>query len=211
MYLPSVFCEKNAERLYALMHSYPLATMISHDEAGELWVDVLPFLLVHEAGEYVLLTHLAKNNPSHGRLHGQSVLLLFYGENGYISPNYYPSKAVHHRHVPTWNYQVVEVRGRASVFEDNKSLMALLGKLTKKHEATQQTPWAMKDAPRDYLAQEMADIVGVKVSISQMIGKYKLSQNRQPEDLAGVVAGLQQAEQGALADEVGSAYPEQHS
>ncbi len=170
-------------------------------------MDVLPFLLVQDdAGEFVLLTHIAKNNPSHQRLNGQSVLLLFYGENGYISPNYYPSKAIHHRHVPTWNYQVVEVRGRASVFEDNKSLVALLGKLTKKHEADQTVPWAMKDAPKDYLAQELADIVGVKVSINHMVGKYKLSQNREADDLAGVVTGLQQAGQDNLANEVLKAY-----
>lgn len=163
-------------------------------------------LVQDDAGEFVLLTHIAKNNPSYQRLNGQSVLLLFYGENGYISPNYYPSKAIHHRHVPTWNYQVVEVRGRASVFEDNKSLVALLGKLTKKHEADQTVPWAMKDAPKDYLAQELADIVGAKVSINHMVGKYKLSQNREADDLAGVVTGLQQAGQDNLANEVLKAY-----
>lgn len=208
MYLPDIFCEKDTQHLLDLIDKKPLATMISHDSQGELWVDMLPFFVSQDdKGETMLLAHLAKNNPSCQWLDGQSLLLLFYGEQGYVSPNYYPSKFIHHRHVPTWNYQVVEVRGRASVFDDKKLLMALLGRLTNKHEATQKKPWAMKDAPRDYLTDELDQIIGIKVTIERMIGKYKLSQNRSPDDLAGTVAGLNQSGQTALAEQVAKVYP----
>lgn len=214
MYLPLIFQEQDRGKLLALMQAYPLATLISTDKEGMAQADVLPFWVSHDVEDVDdevsldkvrLLTHIARANPLCEYIDGQEVMVLFYGENGYISPNYYPSKFVHHRHVPTWNYQVVQVRGRVQVFEDSKSLMALLGHLTNMHEATQETPWRMKDAPKEYLKEELAHIVGLTIEPVEMVGKFKLSQNRTPEDLQGVVNGLAQ-HHAPLAQAVKDAY-----
>lgn len=195
MYLPKLFEEKNPEKLFALIEHYPLATLVSTDLSGVIQADVLPFLIERTQTGILLSSHIAKANPLIHYIDGQDVLLLFYGENGYISPNYYPSKKIHHRHVPTWNYQVVQIRGRVKVFQDTKSLLALLGHLVKKHEQHQPEPWKMKDAPKDYLQEELAHIVGIQIEPIEMIGKFKLSQNREPVDLQGVIDGLSEHHQ----------------
>ena len=133
---------------------------------------------------------------------GTDVWIRFQGEQGYITPNWYPSKHVHHRHVPTWNYEVVQVRGRASVFDDVKGLMRAVGTLTNIHESTQDTPWKMKDAPADYLAEEIQGILGLTIDVGEMIGKFKLSQNREQGDFDSVVQGLTDSGQMGLAEAV---------
>lgn len=190
MYMPQIFEERDLTKLYALIQHYPLATLISTDPTGVMQADLLPFLGEQTATGFRLSSHIAKANPLADYIDGQDVLLLFYGEQGYISPNYYPSKHIHHRHVPTWNYQVVQVRGKVRTFADTKSLLALLGNLTKKHEQSQATPWKMKDAPKDYLQEELTHILGICIEPIEIKGKFKLSQNREAVDLQGVIDGL---------------------
>ena len=195
MYLPELFQETDLTVLAALMQAHPLASLISTDKQGWVQSNLLPFILscpdaVTDVKDISLLTHIARSNPLADYVDGQSVLVQFVGAQGYVSPNYYPSKFIHHRHVPTWNYQLVQVRGRVRVFADVKSLMSLLGNLTKTHESTQATPWRMKDAPADYIQEELAHIVGLAIEPEEIVGKFKLSQNREPTDLQGVLDGL---------------------
>lgn len=190
MYLPTIFCQDNQDELIALMQAYPLGTLISLDTDGQIAVDLLPFVVTKDNDKVILTAHIARANPLATYIDNQAVTVLFYGEHGYISPNHYPSKHIHHRHVPTYNYQVVQVRGQVSVFEDTKSLMAQIGTLTNRQEKDEPKPWKIKDAPHDYIADELKHIIGIKIDISQMIGKFKLSQNRDPEDLQGIVDGL---------------------
>lgn len=133
---------------------------------------------------------------------GTDVLVIFQGEQGYISPNWYPSKQLHHRHVPTWNYQVVHVKGKIKFLEDEKSLRGILAKLTRTHEAKQEKPWKMSDAPSDYIAAELKEIIGIEIEIQHMIGKFKLSQNRDQADAVNVVNNLEKQGQIQLAEAV---------
>ncbi|RZF49679.1 FMN-binding negative transcriptional regulator [Acinetobacter halotolerans] len=199
MFLPEIFVEKDLEKLYALIQDYPFATLISHSDAG-LDANHLPFklLLDKENNTAVLVAHIAKDNSLHTQIENNAdVLVIFQGEQGYISPNWYPTKQQHHQHVPTWNYQVVHVKGKISFLHDEKALRGILAKLTRTHEAKQAKPWKMSDAPNEYIAEELKGIVGIEVQIENITGKFKLSQNREKIDALGVVAGLeQQGEQG---------------
>lgn len=193
MYLPEIFEEKDPQKLYQLIQDYPFATLISHSSEG-LDANHLPFKLIQDEQNQTatLVAHIARNNPLHMQIpNGTEVLLIFHGEQGYISPNWYPSKQQHHQHVPTWNYQVVHVKGKIQFLSDEKALRGILAKLTRTHEANQPVPWKMSDAPAEYIAQQLQGIVGIKIQITRITGKFKLSQNRQKVDALGVVDGLE--------------------
>ncbi|MCH7307975.1 FMN-binding negative transcriptional regulator [Acinetobacter sp. NIPH 1852] len=199
MFLPEIFVEKDLEKLYALIQDYPFATLISHSAEG-VEANHLPFklLLDKESDTAFLIAHIAKGNPLHTQIENNTdVLVIFQGEQGYISPNWYPTKQQHHQHVPTWNYQVVHIKGKINFLHDEKSLRGILAKLTRTHEAKQAKPWKMSDAPSEYIAEELKGIIGIEIQIEKITGKFKLSQNREKIDALGVVAGLeQQGEQG---------------
>ncbi|NNP69674.1 FMN-binding negative transcriptional regulator [Acinetobacter sp. Ac_5812] len=204
MYLPKIFEETDLEKLYQLIQDYPFATLISHSAEG-LEANHLPFHLLRDERNQTatLIAHIAKNNPLHTQIeNGAEVLIIFQGEHGYISPNWYPSKQQHHRHVPTWNYQVIHIKGNINFLHDEKSLRGILARLTRTHEAKQATPWKMSDAPSEYIAQELQGIVGIEIPISEITGKFKLSQNREKPDALGVVDGLQQQSESRLANAV---------
>ncbi|MEJ7839110.1 MAG: FMN-binding negative transcriptional regulator, partial [Thermomicrobiales bacterium] len=107
-------------------------------------------------------------------------------------PNWYASKQANHEVVPTWNYAVVHAYGSIMFRDDEKWLRGVIGKLTRTMELDQPKPWSMGQAPRDYLAAQLGDIVGVELPISHLIGKWKMSQNRIEPDQAGVITGLRQ-------------------
>lgn len=204
MYLPEIFEEKNTEKLYQLVEKYPLGTLVTHSTNG-IEANHLPFKLLHEpkSNHAILIAHIARNNELHTLIgSGTDVLVIFQGEQGYISPNWYPSKQLHHRHVPTWNYQVVHVKGKITFLEDEKSLRGILAKLTRTHEAKQEKPWKMSDAPSDYIAAELKEIIGIEIEIQHMIGKFKLSQNRDQSDAVNVVNNLEKQGQIQLAEAV---------
>ncbi|WP_335951952.1 FMN-binding negative transcriptional regulator [Acinetobacter beijerinckii] len=194
MYLPEIFEEKDQEKLFSLIQNYPFATMIYNTSEG-IEANHLPFQLIQNQDENTasLIAHIAKNNLLHTQIkNGADVLVIFQGEQGYISPNWYPSKQQHHQHVPTWNYQVVHVKGTITFLSDEKSLRGILAKLTRTHEAKQTVPWKMSDAPSEYIAQQLQGIVGIEIIINKMTAKFKLSQNRNKCDALGVVDGLEQ-------------------
>jgi len=204
MYIPLIFEETRQDVLHDLIRQYPFATLITQSNAG-LDANHLPFKLLCDPEHHraVLIAHIARNNPLHTQIrNGTEVLVIFQGEQGYISPNWYPSKQQHHQHVPTWNYQVVHVKGIIRFLEDEKSLRGILAKLTRTHEAKQPKPWKMSDAPSDFIAEELKGIIGIEIEIKQMTGKFKLSQNRDKVDAVGVVDGLEQQGKAKLAQAV---------
>lgn len=206
MYLPQIFCETDTDTLLELIRQYPLGMLISIQD-GIPQADYLPFYVVQDNDELTLIAHFAKANPLAKFVDGADVLVVFMGEQGYISPNWYPTKQDHHRHVPTWNYQTIQVRGRATIFNDTKELMRAVGTLTSIHETktantTKQTPWKMADAPKDYLQEQLTDIVGLSISVHEMVGKFKLSQNREPVDFNAIITSLQQTGQENLAQAI---------
>ncbi|WP_027910427.1 FMN-binding negative transcriptional regulator [Pseudomonas sp. URMO17WK12:I4] len=191
MYTPPAFRQNDLTTLHREIQACRLATLISHGENG-LQATHLPLLLRPEQGEYgTLYGHLARANP-HARLlaEGGEALVVFSSADAYVSPSWYPAKAEHGKVVPTWNYIAVHAYGRAEEFDDAERLLNLLGKLTDRHESTRPQPWAIADAPQDYIAGMLRAIVGFALPIERLEGKWKLGQNRSEADQSGVRDGL---------------------
>jgi transcriptional regulator len=186
MYIPKHFEETRVEILHELIRACPFATVVTH-AAGGLVANHLPFELV----DGLLHGHVARGNEL-ARQDGAEVLLVFQGPDGYISPNWYPSKHETGREVPTWNYAVVHVHGRLRVVDDAAWLRRLLETLTDRHEAGQPQPWKVSDAPEDHIEKSLRAIVGLEISIDRIEGKFKLSQNHPARNRAGVIAGLRE-------------------
>ncbi len=184
MYMPEYFRETRTEALHGLIRAYPFAT-VATPAADGLSANHLPFELVGD----VLHGHVARGNEL-VQQDGTEVLLIFRGPDGYISPNWYPSKHETGREVPTWNYAVVHVHGRLRVIDDVAWLRRLLETLTDHHEAGQPQPWKITDAPEDHIEKSLRAIVGLEVVIDRIEGKFKLSQNHPARNRAGVIAGL---------------------
>ena len=190
MYMPAHFEETRAEVLHTLVQNHPLATWVVHDDAG-LVVNHIPFLLDATRGPHgTLIGHVARANPVWQRL-GPSVAV-FQGAQAYISPSWYPSKRAHGKVVPTWNYAVVHAHGLPRAVESRDELLAIVTRLTQVHEADSAVPWAVDDAPADFVEQLLKAIVGIEMPVERLVGKWKVSQNRGAPDRLGTVAGLQQ-------------------
>lgn len=174
------------------MAAHPLGMLVTQRPDG-LEADHLPFLLDAERGPLgTLQAHVARANPLWQVVQeGAPVLVVFRGVNGYISPNWYPSKQETHRHVPTWNYEAVHAHGRIRVRDDEKFLRGILGRLTRTHEADEPRPWRMSDAPADYLAELLGQIVGIEIELTRIEGKRKLSQNRDARDFENTAHTLE--------------------
>jgi transcriptional regulator len=195
VYIPAPFRESDRPTLYDFIVAHPLGVLVTAGDTGAApYATHLPLALDRERG--VLHGHLAKANPhvallANGAEHTLG-LVAFTGADHYVTPSWYASKAETGRVVPTWNYIAVHVQGVVTLHDDAAWLESHLTQLTDTHEATQAHPWAMHDAPREYLDAQMRGIVGVSVRIDALEGKYKLSQNRSHADIDGVVQGLSQ-------------------
>jgi Transcriptional regulator len=167
--------------------------LVTHTASG-LDANHLPFLLDERRGAHgTLLAHVARANPLWRKIgEGAPVLVVFRGAQGYISPNWYPGKQETHRYVPTWNYEVVHAHGRLHVHDDEKFVRGVVARLTRRHEAGEPCPWKMGDAPADYLAEELRQIVGIEIELTRLEGKRKLGQNREARDFEGAVHALQE-------------------
>ncbi len=192
MYLPAHFAQTDPVQLHQLMRQYPLATLIT-EANGELVADELPFLFDATQGPHgTLKAHVARANPL-WQMHPpeRPVLVIFRGPQAYVSPSWYPGKREHGKVVPTWNYTVVQARGRLRVVDgDAVWLRDQLEALTQSQEGARAQPWQVDDAPVDYIARMMGAVVGLEIDISHLTGKFKLSQNHPPESRQGVKQGL---------------------
>jgi transcriptional regulator len=190
MYLPKHFEQSDPVALQALMREHPLATLVSSGPDGPT-ADHVPLEFDAGAGPHgALRGHVARANPLWRQAGGTPVLAVFCGPQAYVSPSHYPSKATTHKVVPTWNYAVVHAHGTLRAVEDAPWLHALVSRLTGHHEAPRQQPWAVTDAPDDYVQQMLRAIVGIEIPVERLVGKWKLSQNREIPDRDGVIAGL---------------------
>jgi transcriptional regulator len=192
MYLPAHFEETRIEVLHALMREHPLATLVTHD-GGELAANHLPLQLVADnAPRGVLHGHLARANPLWQSSADADVLAIFHGPQAYVTPSWYPTKREHGKAVPTWNYAVVHARGRMRVIDDAAWLRRQVAALVERHEAGFAQPWTLTEAPPDYIDKMLAVIVGIEIVITELTGKWKISQNQPVANRAGVVAGLRE-------------------
>jgi transcriptional regulator len=198
MYQPPHFKEDRLEVLHQLIHTHPFGLLVSHGPGG-LQANGLPFHLNSAAAPNgVLLAHMARANPQWRELQGRGVLVIFQGPQAYVSPSLYETKRETGKVVPTWNYVMVQARGRAEVHEDEAWLASQIRHLTKAHEEKRAAPWAVEDAPEPYIASQMKGIVGVEIRIAALEGKWKMSQNRPAADRQGVAQGIEPAEVAAL-------------
>jgi transcriptional regulator len=189
MYLPKHFEQDDPAALAALMHDHPLATLVVATPDGPT-ADLLPLEFHPAIGPRgTLRGHVARANPL-WRHAGVAALAVFQGPQAYVSPNWYPSKREHGKAVPTWNYTMVQARGALRAVDDAPWLRALVGRLTERHESTQPAPWAVSDAPDDYVQQMLRAIVGIEIELTSLLGKWKVSQNRSQADRQGVAQAL---------------------
>jgi transcriptional regulator len=192
MYTPDHFRVDDLPQLHALIRARPLATLVSSGPAG-MQATHLPTVLKTDGPLGVIECHLARANPHWKELaDGNEALMIFHGPEGYITPNWYASKSEHGKVVPTWNYATVHAYGRPEVMQDKDWLRAHVAALTAEQEATESQPWALSDAPESYVEAMLRGIVGFRFAFTRLQGKWKMSQNREPKDRAGVVQGLGQ-------------------
>lgn len=191
MYLPSAFRQDDLAELHAQMQASPFALLTSAGAAG-VQASHLPLLLAPDEGEFgTLYGHFARANPHWRDLQGGAeALAVFSGPDAYISPGWYPAKAEHGKVVPTWNYIAVHARGPVELIEEPERLLQIVSRLSDQHESGRERPWAVSDAPREYLDSMLRAIVGFALPIRRLEGKWKLGQNRSAADQAGVRDGL---------------------
>jgi transcriptional regulator len=191
MYLPPLFREDRLDVQHALIRAHPLGLLVTNGPGG-LLANPIPFVLDQEPGPLgTLRGHLARGNPQWRDLDPeQEALVVFQGVERYITPSWYETKRETGKVVPTWNYAVVQARGRVRVVGDEAWLARQIVALTEAQEAERERPWAVTDAPPSFIGHQLKGIVGVEIEIARIEGKWKVSQNRPEADRAGVVDGL---------------------
>jgi transcriptional regulator len=199
MYVPGHFAMDEPAVRDLLVH-HGAADLVTATPDG-LLATLLPFVFDPDAGERgALLGHVARNNDQWRREVVGEALVIVRGPDAYVSPGWYASKAEHGRVVPTWNYSMVQLTGRARVHEDADWLKDAVDDLVERHESHRAAPWRTSDAPANYIQGQLRAIVGVEIAVESFQGKAKFSQNRSSADRQGVVAGLRQ-------EEAASAFP----
>lgn len=201
MYIPSHFAINDLHVMHRIMGDHPLGVLVTSSLNG-LDANHIPFEFDPSVGKLGVLTgHVARANPIWQQCQqGADVMVVFRGEETYISPNWYPSKHETHRQVPTWNYEVVHVFGRLTIRDDEKFMRRVVSRLTRTHEAQEPKPWKMGDSAPEYIDGMLKAIVGIEITIERLEGKSKLSQNRETRDLHGAVEKLRQQGKTSIAD-----------
>jgi transcriptional regulator len=191
LYEPLFHRNENLPELHALIRARVFGLLISNG-AGGIVANSVPFVLDPTASSLgALKLHVARANPQWRDLQEQpDALVVFQGCDHYITPSWYATKRDTGKVVPTWNYTMVQARGRAKVMDD-AWLAQQIEELTRALESRREQPWAVGDAPADFIAMQRRAIVGIEIEIVDIRGKWKASQNRSAADRAGVVAGLE--------------------
>lgn len=192
MYIPSHFEETRIDVLHNLIRTHPFATLVTMSSGG-INANHIPLHLSAASGENgVLRGHVARANPIWNDLtEGVEALAIFHGPNTYISPSWYPTKQEHGKVVPTWNYTAVHAYGTLRIIDDPVWLRSQLNTLTAQHESVFEAPWAIADAPPEFIDRMLAAIVGIEIVITKLSGKWKVSQNQPIANREGVIQNLQ--------------------
>ncbi|MER9231832.1 FMN-binding negative transcriptional regulator [Mesorhizobium sp. M0622] len=200
MYQPPHFQETRQDVLHGLIRAHPLGLLVSNGAEGPV-ANAIPFLLDAPSllNEEVppngrLRAHLARANPQWRLLADNPlspVLVVFQGADAYVTPSWYETKRETGKVVPTWNYAIVQVRGIVTVVEDQDWLAEQISDLTMSQEGNRATPWAVTDAPAPFIQSQIKGIVGLEIEITEISGKWKVSQNRPAADRIGVAEGLE--------------------
>lgn len=193
MYRPPAFREDRLDVMHDLIRKHPLAMLVTGGEHG-LMANLIPFEIDPDGSPNgTLRAHLAKANEQVAALQaGAEAMIIFQGPNTYVTPSWYATKREHGKVVPTWNYVVVQAWGTPHVEDGAEWLRRQIGSLTRTQEAGRAQPWAVEDAPENFIAGQIKGIIGIEIPISRIEGKWKVSQNRGEADRTGVADGLRQ-------------------
>jgi transcriptional regulator len=191
MYLPPHFKQEEQATLHRAISEARLATLVTLGSDG-LEASHVPILLDAAEGPHgAIRGHIARANPQWRQAAPDTpALAVFLGPDAYVSPAWYATKKETGKVVPTWNYLAVHAYGRIEFFEDPERLRAIVAELTRRHESTRPAPWAVSDAPAEFIAAQLKGIIGFRLPIERLEGRWKLSQNRPPADRRGVIEGL---------------------
>ena len=190
MFMPDHFRVDDAAEMHALMRTHPFAALVSMTPSG-LYGTHLPTVLKDEGPHGTIECHLARANPHWKDLaKGEEAMMIFQGADGYITPNWYATKAATGKAVPTWNYAIVHAYGRPAIMNDKDWLKRHVTELSDEQERTEAHPWKVSDAPDSYIDVMLRGIVGFRFEITRLEGKSKMSQNREAQDRLGVIDGL---------------------
>ncbi|MBF0657222.1 FMN-binding negative transcriptional regulator [Psychrobacter sp. NG25] len=191
MFTPKAFKEEDFEAIKAFIKEQPQATVIVKTNTG-LDACHIPMYWQDDGSQYgCLYGHIAKINTLNNNDNIDAPWLVIFQDAGhYISPNWYPSKSITHKEVPTWNYRSVHITGLVHLITEPEMLIEILTKLTTDFEANQPIPWSLDDAPENYIQALCRAIVGIRINITDVQAQFKLSQNKTAENRAGIIAGL---------------------
>jgi len=175
------------------------ATLVTHGPDG-FRASILPMLFDRDDGPHgTLCGHLARGNPQWREIEASmaaggdgagEALAIFDGPDAYVSPAWYEEKRLTGKVVPTWNYVTVQAHGTISTIHDPDWLIPHVGRLVSRHETRRPDPWALTDAPEDYVRTQARAIVGLELRVSRVEAKAKLTQNRNEADIERTIDGL---------------------
>ena len=201
MYVPPHFKEDRVAVLHETIRKCGLGTLVTF-ERGEMIASHVPMLIDPEPAPYgTLIGHVSRGNPQGRAVDGAvETLAIFLGAEAYVTPSWYATKRETGKVVPTWNYVAVHAYGKVRFFSDKDRLLDIVRRLTATQEAGRAEPWAVSDAPADFVDGLLKGIVGFELPIRRLEGKWKMSQNRPAEDRAGVVEGLRADDETEVAE-----------
>jgi transcriptional regulator len=190
MYVPQPYQENRRDVLLDAIRARAFGALITSGAHG-IQVSHIPFGVAGTQDAPILIAHLARANPQWRDITAQTeAVASFLLDDGYISPAWYPTKSATGKVVPTWNYVAIEARGPIELIDSGPSLLALIDELTFNHENPRAKPWTTQDAPPDYMAALMRAIVGIRMTVRELSGAWKLDQKKPPRDREGAAYGL---------------------
>lgn len=190
MYIPPAFRDDDLSRIHQSIREASFATLVTAAEDGLIGTPLPMFLDTGDGEKGTLYAHLARANPQWKSTPSGEGMAIFMGPNAYITPSWYATKRETGKVVPTWDYVAIHAYGPVEFFEDADRLLDVVIRLTNLHEQARAAPWAVSDAPSDFIKSQLRGIVGVRIPITRLDGKRKLSQNYSIEDQQGVIEGL---------------------
>ncbi len=193
MYIPKYHALTDVATMHNHIKEHPLGAWVCNAQR-ELIANHIPFVLNPQHGNHGrLLGHVSRANPVWRELStGARSVVMFMGPHAYISPSWYPGKHQHGKVVPTWNYVTVHAHGMARAIEDSNWILDVIGRLTNAQESRRQQPWKLSDAPQEYIEKMLRAVVGIEITIDQLEGRLKVSQDEDKQDRLGTVEGLRQ-------------------
>ena len=189
MYCPDIFRDNDPDSLRARIKGHPLGTLVIQHGDG-LEANHIPFVLASDEQGERLHAHVPRANPLSQLTGSHPALVIFHGTQGYITPSWYATKAEHGQVVPTWNYAVTHVHGVLRVRDDAQWVLRQIRQLTRQQEQGRDLPWAVDDAPSDYIDRLAGALVGLEIRIHRMEGKNKASQNQPSANQSSLLSAL---------------------